>query len=352
MSGGTKIRVVHYLNQFFGQLGGEEQAGVGFSTRDGPVGPGIAFQEALGEAAEIVGTVICGDDYFAANACAAQEEAKPLIEDFRPDLVIAGPAFNAGRYGVACGAVCEVAAETLGLPSVTGMYEENPGVELYRKSAYIVATKESAAGMRDAVEAISHLGLKLARGESVGGPDEEGYLSRGLRVNIQRSERGAKRAVDMLLAKLAGEPYVTEYPMPVFDRIAPPPPIADFSAITVALVTSGGIVPHGNPDKIEASNATKFGRYSLEGVDDLTDESHQTVHGGYDNRYANEDPDRVLPIDIMRQLESEGVIGKIHPFYYATVGNGTAVKNAKGFGEDIAKELEESGVDAVLLVST
>jgi glycine reductase len=156
----------------------------------------------------------------------------------------------------------------------------------------------------------------------------------------------------MLLAKLAGEPYVTEYPMPVFDRITPPPPIADFSAITVALVTSGGIVPHGNPDKIEASNATKFGRYSLEGVDDLTDESHQTVHGGYDNRYANEDPDRVLPIDIMRQLESEGVIGKIHPFYYATVGNGTAVKNAKGFGEDIAKELEESGVGAVLLVST
>lgn len=352
MSEGTKLRVVHYLNQFFGQLGGEEQAGVGFSTRGGPVGPGVAFQEAFGEAAEIVGTVICGDDYFAANACAAQEEAKELIEGFRPDLVIAGPAFNAGRYGVACGAVCEVAAETLGVPAVTGMYEENPGVELYRKSAYILSTKESAAGMREAIEAVSGLGLKLARGEPVGGPDEEGYLTRGLRVNIQRSERGAKRAVDMLLAKLAGEPFVTEYPMPVFDRISPPPPIADFSAITMALVTSGGIVPKGNPDRIEASNATKFGRYSLEGLTDLTGESHQSAHGGYDTRHANDDPDRVLPIDIMRQLEAEGVIGKLYPFYFATVGNGTAVKNAKGFGEAIAKELEEGGVDAVLLVST
>ncbi|MFQ6671850.1 MAG: glycine/betaine/sarcosine/D-proline family reductase selenoprotein B, partial [Candidatus Tectimicrobiota bacterium] len=170
MSGGTKFRVVHYLNQFFGQLGGEEKAGVGFTTKDGPVGPGIAFQEAFGEAAEIVGTVICGDDYFAANACAAQEEARPLLEALRPDLVIAGPAFNAGRYGVACGAVCEVATETMGLPAVTGMYEENPGEELYRKSAYIVPTKDSAAGMREAVATMTRLGLMLARGESLGSP--------------------------------------------------------------------------------------------------------------------------------------------------------------------------------------
>ena len=352
MSGSTKIRVVHYLNQFFGQLGGEEQAGVGFTTRDGIVGPGLAFQEAFGEAAEIVGTIICGDDYFAANACAAQEEAKGLIEAFRPDLLIAGPAFNAGRYGVACGAVCELAVETMGLPAVTGMYEENPGEELYRNHAYNVPTEASAAGMRAAVATMTRLGLKLARGDSLGSPEEEGYLPRGLRVNIQRSERGARRAVDMLLAKMRGEPFVTEYPMPVFDRIDPPPAITDLSTIKLALVTSGGIVPHGNPDRIEASNATKFGRYSLDGVSDLTGESHQTVHGGYDNRYANEDPDRVLPIDTIRQLQDEGIIGDLHPFYYSTVGNGTAVKNAKGFGEEIAKELEEGEVDAVLLVST
>ncbi|NIO10952.1 MAG: glycine/betaine/sarcosine/D-proline family reductase selenoprotein B, partial [Deltaproteobacteria bacterium] len=59
-------------------------------------------------------------------------------------------------------------------------------------------------------------------------------------------------------------------PMPEFDRIAPLPPIVDFSSIKVALVTSGGIVPKGNPDRIEASNATRFGRYSIDGVKDLT----------------------------------------------------------------------------------
>ena len=34
--------------------------------------------------------------------------------------------------------------------------------------------------------------------------------------------------------------------MPDFDRVAPNPPVADIKA-KIALVTSGGIVPKGNP---------------------------------------------------------------------------------------------------------
>ena len=33
------MRVVHYLNQFFGGIGAEEHAGVGLEVRDGAVGP-------------------------------------------------------------------------------------------------------------------------------------------------------------------------------------------------------------------------------------------------------------------------------------------------------------------------
>jgi len=40
----TKIRVVHYMNQFFGQIGGEDKAGIPpFATND-PVGIGNVFQ--------------------------------------------------------------------------------------------------------------------------------------------------------------------------------------------------------------------------------------------------------------------------------------------------------------------
>ena len=127
------IRVVHYLNQFFGQIGGEDQAGVAPRAVARPVGPGIALQAALGEKAQVVATVICGDNFFAEQPLEATEEVMQLIRSFEPQLVVAGPAFNAGRYGPACGAVCQAVQARLGVPAVTGMYRENPGLELYRK---------------------------------------------------------------------------------------------------------------------------------------------------------------------------------------------------------------------------
>lgn len=140
--------------------------------------------------------------------------------------------------------------------------------------------------------------------------------------------------------------------MPAFDRVAPNPPVKDLAKATIALVTSGGIVPKGNPDRIESSSASKYGKYSITDVSDLTDDTFATAHGGYDPVYANQDADRVLPVDVLRDLESEGVIGKLHNYYYATVGNGTAVASAAKFGRSIAEDLRASGVDAVILTST
>ena len=126
----------------------------------------------------------------------------------------------------------------------------------------------------------------------------------------------------------------------------------DLSKAKIALVTSGGIVPKGNPDHIESSSASKFGKYSLEGFEKLSSSDHQTAHGGYDPVYANDDPNRVLPVDVMREFEKEGVIGELHKYYYATVGNGTSVANAKKYASTFAKELVADGVDAVILTST
>ena len=156
----------------------------------------------------------------------------------------------------------------------------------------------------------------------------------------------------MLVAKLAGKEYTTEYPMPSFDRVQPGKAIADMSKATIALVTSGGIVPKHNPDHIESSNASKYGEYDIEGVRDLTEAEYETAHGGYDPVYANEDSDRVLPVDVLRHMEEDGKIGKLYKYFYTTVGNGTAVASAKKFGEEIGKKLIADGVDAVILTST
>ena len=347
-----KYRIVHYLNQFFGQVGGEDKAGIPPFSREGPVGPGTALQGLLSETAEIVATVICGDSWFNENIEAAQARVLALIAEAKPDLVIAGPAFNAGRYGMACGAVAQGVDLNLAVPVLSGMYPENPGAEMYRRHALIIETGDSAAAMRRAIPALARLAEKVLKGEELGTPREEGYIPRGIRRNFICEKRGAQRAVEMLLAKLRGEEYESEYPMPRFDRVDPSPALTDLTKARIALVTSGGIVPKGNPDRIEASSASKYGKYSLEGVRDLTEETYATAHGGYDPVYANADADRVLPVDVLRDLEEEGKIGALHRYFYSTVGNGTAVASARAYAAEIAGQLKEDGVDAVILTST
>ena len=127
-----------------------------------------------------------------------------------------------------------------------------------KKELYIVSTKNSAVGMRDALPKMATLALKLAKGEEIGTPAEEGYIERGIRKNYFATERGSKRAVDMLVKKLKGEAFVTEFKMPDFDRVEPNAPIADITKAKIAIVTSGGIVPKGNPDHIESSSASKI----------------------------------------------------------------------------------------------
>jgi len=345
-----KIKIVHYVNQFAAGIGGEEMAGVKPELREGTVGSGQAFNMTFGEEAEIIATVVCGDDYFAENTEKAKAEVLDMIKSKSPDVVIAGPAFNAGRYGFACGTITEAIETELGVPAFTGMYEENPGID-FKGKVVIVPTKNSAAGMRDAVAKMAPIAVKLGKGEKLGPAFMEGYYP-GIRVNFFDNERGSKRAVDMLVKKLKGEEFVTEYPMPDFDRVEPNPAVKDLSKAKVALVTSGGIVPKGNPDRIESSSASKYGEYDIAKFGDLTEATHETAHGGYDPVYANLDADRVLPVDVMRDYEKEGKIGSLHNLFYTTTGNGTSVANSKAYAAEFAAKLKADGVDAVILTST
>ncbi|PWJ49244.1 glycine reductase [Faecalicatena contorta] len=349
----AKIKVVHYINQFFAQVGGEEKADYPAELRIGEaVGPGLAFTAGFKEEAEIIATIVCGDSYFNENLEKAKKDILAMVKEQAPDVFIAGPAFNAGRYGVACGTIAAAVQEELGIPAVSGMYVENPGADMFKNQIYMVSTKNSAAGMRDAVSKMAPLALKLAKGESVGASAEEGYMPNGTRVNFFEKKRGSERAVQMLLKKLAGKAFETEYPMPNFDRVEPSAPVKDLAHAKIALVTSGGIVPKGNPDHIESSSASRYGEYDITGVSDLTEDTYETAHGGYDPVYANKDADRVLPVDVLRDLEKEGVIGELHNLFYTTVGNGTSVASAKAFAAEIAAKLKKDGVDAVILTST
>lgn len=348
----SKLKVIHYINQFYAGIGGEEKADIKPEIRDGFMGPGMALTKAFGEEAEIVATVICGDSYFNENIDEVKAQIIEMIKPYGADVFVAGPAFNAGRYGVACGAMSTEVQEVLNMPAVTAMYIENPGADMYKKFVYTIATGNSAATMRKAVPVLAKMALKVARNEAIGTPAEEGYLPKGFRKNVFEEKNGAERAIDMLVAKLKGDAFVTEYPMPTFDNVEPGKAIKDLSKAKIALVTSGGVVPKGNPDRIASSSAQNYGRYDLTSVNNLTSETYETAHGGYDPVYCNADSDRVLPVDVLRAKEQAGEIGELYKYFYTTTGNGTSVKNSLAFSREFTKELIADGVDAVILTST
>lgn len=347
-----KKKIVHYINNFFAGVGGEEKADIPPEVREGVVGPGMALQAALGDEYEVVATVICGDSYFGENLETATEALLAMIKKYEPAGFAAGPAFNAGRYGVACGSIAKAVEKELNIPVVTGMYIENPGADMFKKDVHIILTRDSAADMRKSMPKMANLLKKMIDGAEILGPDEEGYIERGIRVNYFAEERGSARGVEMLVQKMAKKPFVTEYPMPVFDRVEPNKAIKDMKHAKVAVVTSGGIVPTGNPDRIESSSATKYGIYSIEGMDSMSPADFMTIHGGYDRAFVLENPNLVVPLDALRQLEKEGEIGRLNNYFIATTGTGTSIGNAKGFGEQFSKKLVADGVDAVILTST
>ncbi len=347
----SKLKVVHYLNQFFAGIGGEDKADTTPQILENLPPVTVQLAKLLGDEYEVVGAVVCGDSYFNENLDEARVEILDMIKSFGPELVIAGPCFNAGRYGMAAATVTDDVEKKLKVKAFTAMYDENPGVDVFRKKVYIVKTSDSAAGMRKALPAIAEFAKKYVSGAELHA-EADGFFSKGVRVNQFVDQRGSKRAVDMLIKKIKGEEWITEYAMPEFDRVDPNPAVKDITKAKIALVTSGGTVPMGNPDHIESSSATKYGEYDISGVDELKKGEWETAHGGYDPTYANDVPDRVLPVDVLRDLEKEGKIGELYKYFYSTVGNGTAVISSKAFAAEIALKLKADGVDAVILTST
>jgi glycine reductase complex component B subunit gamma len=348
----SNLRVIHYLNQFFGGIGGEDKAGVGVSVRTDLPGPSRLLQQTLGSQGKVVATLLAGDNFASQQSEKFKEEAIAHIRNIKADLLIAGPAFNAGRYGMACGFLCQQVKDLLGIPAVTGMYGENPGVETYRSSVTILKTGSSPVDMAESVKRLVDLGTRLARGESLGPAAKEGIFGRGLRRNQQDPLTAAERAVQMLLQKTQGFPYESEIPIPKFPPIAPAPPLKDVKKAKLAIVTTGGIVPKGNPDRLPFTKSTKWGSYSIEGLNSLTPKEFQSIHRGFDTTWANQDPNRVLPLDGLRDLQARGLLGEIHPRYYITTGSGTFVKDAVSMAKEITIELENAGVQGILLIST
>jgi glycine/betaine/sarcosine/D-proline reductase family selenoprotein B len=346
-----KLRVVHYINQFFGQIGGEDAASTGIQTHEKPIGPGIGLQAALGDRAEIVATIICGDNFIAENLEKVTAEVLEIIKSYKPDLFFAGPAFNAGRYGVACGSVCAAVKKELGIPAVTAMFEENPGKEIFATDIFILKSGDNARKMGEETKKMAEFAYKLYDGTLERDPEKEGFYERGWMVLKKHEDMASKRAVDMLLNKINGRPFKTEIPMPMHEKAEAPAPIEDLSKAKILLVTDGALCPQGNPDNMRTGSSVVFHEYSVEGKDTLTKEEYTCVHGGFDTSYVKEDPNRLVPLDALRVLVKQGLV-KMHEAFLSTSGLTTPVTNSINIGKGMIDYVKNHDIDAAILTST
>jgi glycine reductase len=352
------IRVVHILNQFFAGIGGEEKADCAIAAADGAVGAARGLLQQLGERGQVVATIYFGDNYFHEHKDQALNAIISALEKQNADVVVAGPAFNAGRYGLACVEICQAVSEKLGLRCVTGMEPENPGVGVYRDyhndKVFLLPTGETAAGMTRALTALAPFACRLANGDEIGPARIEGYLPRGIRRLVRGERSGADRAVEMLLAKLAGRPFTTEIPMEVWDKVEPAAPLDDAAAAKLAVICTGGVVPWGNPDGFKTYRNTFWRKYNFAELKALEAGKWEAVHGGYNVAFMNRNPHYGMPLDALRQLEADGKIGrgKLYPAYYVIPGNQGSPAVMRRVGQEISADLKKDGVDGVLLVAT
>ena len=135
-------------------------------------------------------------------------------------------------------------------------------------------------------------------------------------------------------------------------RSDPAPAIKDMKNATIALVTSGGMVPVGNPERLQSASAQKWTKYDISQIDSLKEADFCTIHGGFDPVYANDRPDRVAPLDLLMEYKKDGEIKDVFKYFYSTTGTGTSVGNSVKFGQEIGKELSDAKVDGVIVTST
>jgi len=347
-------KAILYINQFFAGIGGEDKADHAPEIREGLVGPAMALDGALKNAV-VTHTIICGDNFMGSREDEAVEKIMEFLSDKEFDIFFAGPAFQAGRYGNACGVICKAVKERFGVPVISSMHEENPGVDMFKKEVVIFPGGKSAAAMRKDTKKVAAYGDKILAGEKLGNAQEEGYYIRGIRHQVidKTMEPASKRAMAMLLNKLSGQEYTTELPIPKVERVPIAAPIKEMASAKIAFVTSGGIVPADNPDRIQSASATRWGMYDISAEARLEGNGvYKTIHAGYDPAAADADPNVCVPLDALRAYEKEGRIGSIDSHFYTTVGTGTTEAEAARMAQEMIVHLKEHNVDGIILTST
>ena len=130
-------------------------------------------------------------------------------------------------------------------------------------------------------------------------------------------------------------------PFTPFDR--------DLSRSTIAIVTAGGVHLR---DQEPFNIADELGDLGYRVIPpDVNPAQLMVTHHHYDHRDADQDINVVFPIDVLRDLETDGLIGGIAKKHVGYMGYTMQLKAMyEGTAPEIANEIDKgSGADAVIL---
>lgn len=198
-------------------------------------------------------------------------------------------------------------------------------------------------------------------------PEEaaEQFLQSVLRELGNMSDTGDPAPLFDLIyqAQLAAYSPPDEDPHWKYDDAPFAPLTKPLSKMRVGLLTSSGHhidgVPNAPPElagysQEEASKHTaEFGRakpFLSEVPIDLPPEQLAVLQPGYDVRAARIDRNTVLPIDRMKELAAEGVIGEFAPTAYSFIGLTSQIRLSKEDAPQWAERAKAEGWEAAVLV--
>lgn len=143
------------------------------------------------------------------------------------------------------------------------------------------------------------------------------------------------------------------FPCLEYDTVPWTPLAQELSQSTLALVTTAGLHRRGDTpfmtDPRDGDASYRVIPASTPASDIL--QSHVSI--GFDHTAIYRDLNVTFPIDRVRELVQQGVIGALAQHYYSFMG---ALRNPRRVleetGPEVAKRLQEEGVDIVLITPT
>ena len=127
-------------------------------------------------------------------------------------------------------------------------------------------------------------------------------------------------------------------------------PVKPLRQAKVALVTTSGI-HHRDQPPFDMSDTDGDPSYRELNAEKLFDD-YQVTHDYYDHTDARKDPNIIFPLDRLRELVKEGIIGSLAQTHYSFMGHIDGrhiVTLVEKTAREIAGKLKADNVDLVLL---